>query len=146
MDGGQCAQLVADLRADASVIGAAEARRLRRVHALDVAIREQVAAEPPPLLPELRLSARDIDALVEAEVAVTLGLGAVAAGNLVDLARRLHHDLAGTLTALEAGRLDLTRVRVLADLTVTCRVRSRRWCRTRCCPVRGARRGRVRRR
>lgn len=82
-----------------------------------MAIRAEVAAEPPSLLPELRLDARDVEALVEAEVVATLGVGTRAAGHLIDLARRLHDDLAGTLTALEAGRLGLTRVRVLADLT-----------------------------
>ena len=117
MDGGQCAELVERLRARATRAAADAAGQLRDVHALEVALRAQVAAEPPPLLPGLRLDARDLDALVEAEVAATLGIGAVAAGHLVDLARRLHEDLADTLTALEAGRLDLARVRVLADLT-----------------------------
>lgn len=117
MDGGRAAAVVARLRAEASAVTAAEARRLRLVHALDVAIRQQLAAEPAPLLPELRLDARDTDALVEAEVVAALGIGAVAAGHLVELAQRLHTDLASTLTALEQGRLDLTRVRVLAELT-----------------------------
>ena len=117
MDEGRSTAVAAQLRARATCAAAEAAGQLRGVHALDQAIRAEIAAQPPSLVPGLRLGEHDVDALVVAEVVATLGIGAGAAGHLVDLARRVHDDLAGSLSALEAGRLDLTRVRVLADLT-----------------------------
>ena len=63
MDGGRCARTVSRLRAEALEAAARDARRLRLVHDLEVGIRAEVAAEPPPLLPGLRLDARDIVAV-----------------------------------------------------------------------------------
>ncbi|MFG1856763.1 DUF222 domain-containing protein [Actinomadura geliboluensis] len=49
------------------------------------------------------------------EVGATLTVTGNAAATLVDLAERLHTVLPGTRRALEAGRIDLARARVIAD-------------------------------
>ncbi|MFI0354516.1 DUF222 domain-containing protein [Actinomadura sp. 9N407] len=51
------------------------------------------------------------------EVAAALTITGNAAGTLVHLADRLSTDLAGTGEALEAGRIDLPRARVICDVT-----------------------------
>ena len=58
-----------------------------------------------------------IDSAVDGEVQVTLGIGPGPAARLVDLARRLTTVMPRALDALESGRLDMARVRALADAT-----------------------------
>ncbi len=111
------AELVSQLRAEATALAASEARRLRLVHALEAAIRSDLAADPPSPVGAVLFDDDDADALVVAEVGAALGLGAVAASRLVSLSLQLHDVLPATLTALEGGRLDLARARVLAEQT-----------------------------
>ena len=58
-----------------------------------------------------------IDSAVDGEVQVTLGIGPGPAARLVHLARRLTTVMPRALDALESGRLDMARVRALADAT-----------------------------
>ena len=58
-----------------------------------------------------------IDSAVDGEVQVTLGIGPGPAAKLVHLARRLTTVMPRALDALESGRLDMARVRALADAT-----------------------------
>jgi Domain of unknown function (DUF222) len=98
-------------------IAAAEARRLRWL----AGFVDEVGLEACAMLSsEGRGPAAPSELIVSAIVAETqavLGIAEGPAGRLVDLARRLTVVLPETLAALEAGRLDLTRARVLAQAT-----------------------------
>ncbi|MDQ1668315.1 MAG: hypothetical protein QOE40_376 [Actinomycetota bacterium] len=118
----ELAAAVARLREVARRDGAVQADRLRmvaRVAALaEAAARRQLAAGP-------RVSGQPddlivIDTAVTSEVMTALGIAERPAGDLLDLARRLTGALPDVLDALEHGRLDLGRVRVLAEATATC--------------------------
>ncbi|MDQ1618755.1 MAG: hypothetical protein QOE19_1324, partial [Actinomycetota bacterium] len=118
----ELAAAVAGLREVARRDGAVQADRLRmvaRVAALaEAAARRQLAAGP-------RVSGQPddlivIDTAVTGEVMTALGIAERPAGDLLDLARRLTGALPDVLDALEHGRLDLGRVRVLAEATATC--------------------------
>lgn len=103
------------------LIAAAEARRLRDVHELDAAVRAEVSTQAGGTDREKTvgsgMDARDVEALVEAEVGIALGISRFLAGRCITLARRLHEVLPATLSALESGRVDLARVRALDELT-----------------------------
>ena len=105
------------VRAESLEIAAAEARRLRWV----AEFADEVALEACAVLSaEGRAPAAPgelIQSAVVAEAQAVLGVAEGPAGRLVDLARRLTFVLPETLAALAAGRLDLTRARVLAEAT-----------------------------
>jgi len=105
------------IRSESVGLAAAEARRLRWVAEFaDEVVYEACAV----LTGEGRRSAAPgelIQSSVVGELQAVLGVAEGPAGRLIDLARRLRDVLPETLAALEAGRLDLTRVRVLAEAT-----------------------------
>jgi hypothetical protein len=110
-------ELALEVRAESVAIAAAEARRLRWVAEFaDEVVYEACAmlsseGRGPAAPGEL------IRSVVVGEVQAVLGVSEAAAGRLVDLARRLRAVLPETLAALETGRLDLTRARVLCEAT-----------------------------
>jgi len=107
------------LRSTSRGIAALEAKRLRMIDALaSAAAREAdrwLARTPDgtwqPTRTQLAMSA------VTAELMIALGIGKAEAERLELLADRLVRVLPDTLTALEEGRVDLTRARVLAEST-----------------------------
>lgn len=113
------AALVAQIRADSTAIAAAEARRLRHVAELAVHLESEAVAmlASVPRVPGAPQDHEVIDSAVDGEVQVVLGIGPGPAARLVHLARRLTTVLPQALNALESGRLDMTRVRALADAT-----------------------------
>jgi len=112
-------RLVAEIRADSVAIAAAEARRLRHVAELTVHLESEAVAmlASVPRVPGAPQDHEVIDSAVDGEVQVVLGIGPGPAARLVHLARRLATVLPQALDALESGRLDMTRVRALADAT-----------------------------
>jgi hypothetical protein len=112
-------RLVAEIRADAAVIAAAEARRLRHVAELSGCLESEAVAilASAPRVPGAPPDQEVIDSAVDGEVQVVLGIGPGPAARLVHLARRLSTVLPRALDALESGRLDLTRVRGLVEAT-----------------------------
>jgi Domain of unknown function (DUF222) len=117
---GSLGGMVAQIRANAVALAAIEATQLRLVAQLG----DQVEAEATALLAAAgRVVGAPpdhvvVDSAVDAEVQVVLGIGPGPAARLVDLGRRLTGVLPGVLGALESGRLDPARARVLADATV----------------------------
>jgi hypothetical protein len=112
-------QLCETLWAASRVVASAQAQQLRGVAALAdwcaTQARRELARGP-------RVSGQPddetvIDTSVVAEVAATLGVSEPQAGAMVDLAERLTRVLPDTLSALEAGRLDLDRARALVEAT-----------------------------
>src|SRR3954469_22665764 len=115
-------QLVAQIRAESVLIAAAEARRLRLVARLADWVTGEAVAELAALDTGRRMAGppRDhevIDAALEGELQAVLGIPAGPAARMVWLGQRLTRELPATLDALEAGRLDLTRAKVLAEAT-----------------------------
>jgi hypothetical protein len=110
---------VLGLREDARALGAAEAKRLRRV----VAIAERCTRETMRFLalggrvPGAASDAELVGSAVTCELMMALGIGKVHAEALQLLATRLVRVLPETLAMLESGRLDLTRARLLAEAT-----------------------------
>jgi hypothetical protein len=110
---------VLDLRADARLLAVAEARRLRRV----VAIAERCTRETMTFLalggrvPGATSDAELVMSAVTVELMMGLGISKGHAESLQLLATRLVRVLPETLALLESGRLDLTRVRLLAEAT-----------------------------
>src|SRR5688500_683623 len=110
---------VLELRADARALGAAEGKRLRRV----VAIAERCTRETMTFLAlggRIPGAASDTELVMSAvtvELMMALGISQGHAENLQLLATRLVRVLPETLAMLEAGRLDLTRARLLAEAT-----------------------------
>jgi Domain of unknown function (DUF222) len=111
--------LVAQVRASSLVIAAEEAHRLRLVADLAdmVAVAAAVRIASVPRVPGAPQDHAVIDAAVDDELQAVLGISASPAARLVDLAKRLTSVLPQVLAALESGRLDLSRARVLADAT-----------------------------
>ncbi len=101
------------LRAVQDVVAAGEAAKL----ALVAGVLAQCERNVPAV--GLRVSERAafVRQVAVDEVACTLGTSAWTASGLVDLADRLVRVLPRALRALSEGRLDLPRVRVLAELT-----------------------------
>ncbi len=114
--------LVADLRAHSLTDFARDAARLRKI---DTITRHVHATESWQLgLPALvgaardgRIGAHDLDLIAADEVAASTGLARWHAEREVHAARRLCRVLPRTLAALEHGRLDGARARVLAAET-----------------------------
>jgi len=115
----RAARRVAALRKAARRMGALQAAQLRLVAELaeecTASARAELAGRPPswgcPSETELVVS------LVKHELMVVLGIPAGEAERLETLATRLVRVLPDTLVAVEAGRLDLSRARVLAEAT-----------------------------
>lgn len=105
------------IRAESVLIAAAEARRLR----LLASFADEIEQEAGLLLcgEGRRPAAPDelIRTALVGEVQAVLGVAAGPATRLVDLAGRLRDTLPETLDAVETGRLDLTRARVLSEGT-----------------------------
>ncbi|MGH8938315.1 MAG: DUF222 domain-containing protein, partial [Actinomycetes bacterium] len=70
-----------------------------------------------PRVPGQPSDAEIIRSAVVGEIQVALGISEWSAAQLMDLAQRLTSVLPDTLAALEAGRLDLTRAKALAEAT-----------------------------
>ncbi|MDT4996685.1 MAG: hypothetical protein QOD45_753, partial [Pseudonocardiales bacterium] len=110
-------ELAEQIRAESTAIAAAEARRLRLLgRFLDEVVYEACAmlsgeGRGPAAPREL------VESAVLGEVQAVLGVSEGWAGTLIALARRLRDVLPETLAALESGRLDLIRARVLAEAT-----------------------------
>src|SRR3954471_389187 len=112
--------LVAQIRAESVLIAAAEARRLRLVAQLADWVTGEAVADLAALgLPVAGTSQGHevIDAALEGELQAVLGIPAGPAARMVWLGQRLTRTLPATLEALEAGVLDVTRARVLAEAT-----------------------------
>jgi hypothetical protein len=103
------------IRAESTAIAAAEARRLRLLGRFADEVGYEACAmlsgegRGPAAPREL------VESAVLGEVQAVLGVSAGWAGTLIALARRLRDVLPETLDALESGRLDLIRARVLAE-------------------------------
>jgi hypothetical protein len=113
------AELVAQLRASAVSVAAAEARRLRLVAEFAGVVSAEAVAMLASL-PRVSGAPQDrevIESAVDGEVQAVLGVSQGPAARLVDLAERLTSVLPGVLAALESRRLDLARARVLAEAT-----------------------------
>ena len=112
-------RLAAELREQARVTAASQARELRLVAALsrevEAAARRELAEGPR--VPGQPADQEVIADAIEAEVAAVLGVSGAWAAHLGDVAERLCRVLPDTLAALEAGRLDFIRARRLADAT-----------------------------
>jgi len=110
---------VAQMRAVTRRICAGQAEQLRLVVAVVDRCQAQARAllaaahRVPGQVPDTEL----IMSLVTTELMMTLGISQTHAEGLEALATRLVRVLPDTLTALEAGRIDLTRARVLAEST-----------------------------
>ena len=110
-------ELAEQIRAESTAIAAAEARRLRLLgRFLDEVVYEACAmlsgeGRGPAAPREL------VESAVLGEVQAVLGVSEGWAGTMIALARRLRDVLPETLAALESGRLDLIRARVLAEAT-----------------------------
>jgi phosphotransferase system HPr-like phosphotransfer protein len=112
--------LVAQIRAESVLIAAAEARRLRLVAQLADWVTAEAVAELASCtrVPGVPPDDEVIWAALEGEVQAVLGVAARPAVRLVELAQQLTRVLPATLDALQAGRLDLTRAKVLAEATI----------------------------
>lgn len=105
-------QLLDQLLADERLIRAAQARQL-------VTIDELARRASGWMLPgAAQAGLLDPIELAAAEIGPALRLSRVAATDRIGLAQTVCTRLAGTLGALAAGEVDLTRVRVLADATM----------------------------
>ena len=108
------------LRATVPALGAVQAEQLRRVARIATrcaaAARHQLAASAH--VPGQPSEAELVHTVVTMEVMAVLGIGKSTAESLVALAERLVRVLPDTLAALAEGRLDLARVRALAEATV----------------------------
>lgn len=110
-------ELARQIRAESTAIAAAEARRLRLLGrfvdevAYDACAMLSGEGRGPAAPREL------VESAVFGEVQAVLGVSDGWAGTLVALTRRLRDVLPETLDALESGRLDLIRARVLAEAT-----------------------------
>src|SRR4051812_32394599 len=111
--------LVDAVRANARVIAAAQAEQLRLVTRLAgwVTAEAATALASGPRVPGTPPEERVIDAALEGELQAVLGIPAGPAARMVWLGQRLTRGLPATLDALEAGRLDLHRAKVLAEAT-----------------------------
>ena len=114
--------LVADLRAHSLTDFVRDAARLRKIDAItrDVHTTESWQLGMPALVcaaRDGRITAHDLDLVAADEVAAATGLSRWHAAREVHAARRLCRVLPATLTALEHGRLDGARARVLAAET-----------------------------
>jgi Domain of unknown function (DUF222) len=111
--------VVAEIRANALAMAAVEAQRLRLVGQLV----DQVEADAMAMLaslPRVPGAPKDhevIESAVVGEMQAVLGIAQSPAVRLVNLAQRLTRVLPEVLVALESGRLDLVRARVLAGAT-----------------------------
>jgi hypothetical protein len=112
-------QLVEQIRVESQVIAGAEARRLRLVAELAHKVSAEAVAvlAGGPRVPGQPPDHQVVETAVVGEVQAVLGVGQGPAARLVDLAQRLTTVLPETLDALETGRLDLMRVRTLAEAT-----------------------------
>jgi Domain of unknown function (DUF222) len=116
------AALVGALRAVARRKGAEQAQELRVVAGL---VREVAAAARRELASSPRVAGQPDDTqviltAVTGEVMAVLDISDANAGWLIELAMRTTRALTATLCALEEGRIDLPRVRALADATSVC--------------------------
>src|SRR4051812_22747595 len=112
--------LVAQIRAESVLIAAAEARRLRLVAQLADWVTGEAVADLAALGHPVAGTSQGqamIDAALEGELQAVLGIPAGPAARMVWLGQRLTRTLPATLDALEAGRLDLHRAKVLAEAT-----------------------------
>ena len=115
----RAAGLVEEIRANALLIAAAQSDQLRLVAEFAGVVTVQAVAELG-LLGRVSGAPQDhevIDSAVVGELQAVLGIAAGPAARLVDLAERVTTVLPAVNSALAAGRLDLTRVRVLAEAT-----------------------------
>src|SRR3954466_2224484 len=112
--------LVAQVRANARVIAAAQAEQLRLVGELADWVTGEAVADLAALGHPVAGTSQGhevIDAALEGELQAVLGIPAGPAARMVWLGQRLTRTLRATLDALEAGRLDLHRAKVLAEAT-----------------------------
>src|SRR3954453_19394976 len=111
--------LVDAVRANARVVAAAQAAQLRLVTQLAgwVTAEAVTALASGPRVTGTPPDERVIDAALEGELQAVLGIPAGPAARMVWLGQRLTRTLPATLQALETGRLDLHRAKVLAEAT-----------------------------
>lgn len=111
--------VVAEIRANSLAMAAIEAQQLRLVAQLV----DQVEADAMAMLaslPRVPGAPKDhevVESAVVGEMQAVLGIAQSPAVRLVNLAQRLTRVLPEVLAALESGRLDRIRARVLADAT-----------------------------
>ncbi|MGZ4631421.1 MAG: DUF222 domain-containing protein [Actinomycetes bacterium] len=116
---GVAGRLVDEIRDDQRLIAAAQARQLHRLASLAAACEREARRELAvgPSVPGQPCDEAVIASTAAGEVAVALGVSSWQAHELVELATRLARVLPDTLRAVEAGRLDLSRARLLAQET-----------------------------
>ncbi|MBA2768486.1 MAG: DUF222 domain-containing protein, partial [Sporichthyaceae bacterium] len=105
------------MRRSADRVAAEQARQLRLVAELADRCEAAALAELArgPRVPGQPLPEAVADSAMTGEVMAVLGIGEGPAQRLVGLSRRLTHVLPDALGALAAGRVDLSRVRTLAE-------------------------------
>jgi hypothetical protein len=113
------AEAVREITRHLCAVHAEKLRHIAELAALTETVTRRVLAASP------RVSGQPddltvIDAAVTARVQAALSSSAFEAGWMLDLARRLTGLLTGTMSALEEGRLDLDRARVLSEATTVC--------------------------
>ena len=111
--------LATQIRNKSLLIAAGEADRLALVAQLADEVTAEAVAELArlPRVPGAPPDEEVIASAVDGEVQAVLGIGAGPAARMTNLARRLSSVLPAMLAALRDGRLDLIRVRVLAEAT-----------------------------
>jgi Domain of unknown function (DUF222) len=112
-------RFVAEVRANALAMAAIEAQQLRLVAQLADEVESDARAmlASNPRVPGAPKDHEVIESAVVGELQAVLGIAQSPAVRLVNLAQRLTRVLPEVLTALESGRLDLIRARVLAEAT-----------------------------
>jgi Domain of unknown function (DUF222) len=111
--------LVAQIRSCAVAVAAAEAAQLRSVARFADVVRAEALAElaSSPRVPGAPQDHDVVESAVVGELQGVLGVAAWPATRLVELAQRLTGVLPQVLAAVEQGRLDLARARVLSEAT-----------------------------
>jgi hypothetical protein len=115
----RAAWLATQIRHKSLLIAASEADRLALVAQLTGEVSAEAVAQLAelPRVPGAPPDEQVIGSAVDGEVQAVLGIGAGPAARLTRLAQRMTTVLPRTLAALEAGRLDLVRARVLVEAT-----------------------------